>query len=111
MILLFKICREENDQETIENIKTIVKNYKPKKSELRSKINYHFLVKQDVNDQKEYLRDIAIPFSIKIEDYDSLHLYTDKVMDICVETSRYKEAMQYYKKYQKEVNKVKRILY
>ena len=78
---------------------------------MRSKINYHFLVQKDQVDQKEYLRDIAIPFSIKIEDYDSLCFYTNHVMDICIENSRYKEAMQYYKKYQKEISKVQKILF
>lgn len=111
MILLFCICQKEQDYETIANIKEIVKDYKPKKQELRNKIHYHYLVEEDLATQKEYLRDVAIPFSIKIEDYDSLDVYTNQVMDICVSTSRYKEAMQYYKKYQKEVEKVKRILY
>jgi hypothetical protein len=111
MILLLKICQNEEDYETIKNIKQIVKEYKPKKSELRNKIQYHFLTKEDKENQKEYLRDVAIPFSIKIEDYDQLSVYTNEVMDICVDSSRYKEALQYYKKYQKELNKVKRILY
>ena len=111
MILLLKICIIEEDFATIENIKEIVNSYKPKKCEMRSKINYHFIIQQDKADQKEYLRDIAIPFSIKIEDYDSLFIYTNHVMDICFENSRYKEAMQYYKKYQKEIKKVQTILH
>lgn len=111
MTLLIRICQKENDFETIENIKEIVKSYKPKKTELRNKIHYHFLVQEDKEDQKEYLRDVAIPFSIKIEDYDSLDNYTNEVMNICAESSRYKEALQFYKKYQKELDKVKRILY
>lgn len=111
MILLLRICKKEEDYETIKNIKEIVKDYRPKKKELRNKIHYHYLVQENKKDQKEYLRDIAIPFSIKIEDFDSLDTYTNEVMDLCVESSRYKEALQYYKKYQKELNKVKRILY
>jgi transcriptional regulator with XRE-family HTH domain len=111
MILLLKICVEEEDFNTIDNIKEIVNSYKPKKYEMRSKINYHFIIQKDKLDQKEYLRDIAIPFSIKIEDYDSLHHYTNCIMDICFDNSRYKEAMQYYRKYQKEIDKVSRILY
>ncbi|AIO19561.1 Helix-turn-helix domain protein [Candidatus Izimaplasma bacterium HR1] len=111
MILLLKICKAEEDFETIENIKDIVREYKPKKSELRNKIHYHFLTQKDKQNQKEYLRDIAIPFSIKIDDYDYLSIYTNEVMDICVENSRYKEAISYYNKYQKELNKVRRILY
>ena len=111
MILLLKICLEEDDFEMIKSIKEIINSYVPKKCEMRSKIHYHFLIQEDKADQKEYLRDIAIPFSIKIEDYDSLYLYTNHVMDICFDNSRYKEAMQYYKKYQKEISKVKHILY
>ncbi len=111
MTILLRICMKENDYETVNNIKDIVRNYKPKKYELRNKIQYHFLTQESKEDQKEYLRDIAIPFSIKIEDYDSLYLYTNEVIEICTETSRYKEALQFYKKYQKEINKIKRILY
>ncbi len=111
MILLVLICKKEEDFDTIENIKEIVRQYKPKKSELRNKIQYHFLVQENSASQKEYLREVAIPFSIKIEDYDSLSFYTENIMTICSETSRYKEALQYYKKYQKELLKVKRILY
>lgn len=111
MILLVMICKKEEDFETIKNIKDIVKSYKPKKSELRNKIHYHFLIQESKESQKEYLREVAIPFSIKVEDYDSLYMYTNEVMDICSETSRYKEALQYYRKYQKELHKVKRILY
>lgn len=111
MVLMLKICIIEEDFETIETIKNIVDLYKPTKREMTSKIHYHFIIQQDKTDQKEYLRDIAIPFSIKIEDYDSLFIYTNHIMDICFDNSRYKEAMQYYRKYQKEINKVKQILY
>ncbi len=111
MTLLLRICLEEEDYDMIKSIKEIVARYKPKKSEMRSKVYYHFLIQESGNDKKEYLRDIAIPFSIKIEDFDYLSKYIDNVMSICVDSSRYKEAMQYYKKHQKELNKVRKILY
>jgi transcriptional regulator with XRE-family HTH domain len=111
MILLLQICQIEDDKDMIDSIKQIVKEYTPEKCEMRSKIYYHYLIQETIEDQKEYLRNIAIPFSIKVEDYDFLEKYTEEVMEICQETSRYKEALQYYKKYQKELDKVKRILY
>ena len=60
---------------------------------------------------KEYLRDIAIPYSIKIEDFYGLEKYTNDVMEICINTSRYKEATQFYKKYQKELNRITEVMY
>ncbi len=111
MVLLLRICIEEDDVESINDIKQVIEGYKPTKHEMNSKVFYHYLVQENRQAQKEYLRDIAIPFSIQIQDYEKLHVYTNDVMDICIETSRYKEAMQYYKKYQKEVNKVRQILY
>ena len=111
MILLLRICYIEKDQEMIDHIKELLKDYMPPKCEMRSKIYYHYLLQETVEDQKDYLRNVAIPFSIKVEDYDSLERYINDVMTICTETSRYKEALGYYKKYQKEIDKVKRILY
>ena len=111
MILLLLICQKEQDHEMITEIKKILKTYTPSRLEMRSKIYYHYLIQETEDDQKEYLRNVAIPFSIKVEDYDFLHTYTNYVMNICTETSRYKEALGYYKKYQKELDKVKRIMY
>ena len=47
----------------------------------------------------------------KIEDFYGLKQYTMEMMDICMSTSRYKEATQFYKKYQKEVNRISNIMY
>ena len=111
MTLLLRNCLVAKDYDMISNIKQLVSKYKPSKNEMKSKVFYHYLLQNNETDRKEYLRDIAIPFSIKIEDYDSLGEYTDNVMKICINNSRYKEATQYYRKYQKEMSKVKRIMY
>ena len=111
MILLFSICKAENDIGMLEEIKTILSSYKPDRFQLKHKVQYHYLLIEKEEDLKEYLRDIAIPYSIKIEDFYGLEKYTNDVMDICINTSRYKEATQFYKKYQKEVNKISEAMY
>ncbi len=111
MILLYSICKIEKDFVMLEEIKTILLKYKPDKFQLQHKVYYHYLLIENDENLKEYLRDIAIPFSIKIEDIYGLEKYTNYVMEICINTSRYKEATQYYKKYQKEVNRISKASY
>ena len=110
-ILLYEICLSEKDKEMCESIKEILNNYKPDKFQLKYKVYYHYLLEQQKESVKEYLRDIAIPFSIKINDYYGLEKYTNEIMDICISSSRYKEAVQYYKKWQKEKNRISNILF
>jgi len=111
MTLLLQICLLEDDDDMVEQIKTKLQSYRPHKKEMRNKVFYHYLLQPTPEDQKEYLRDIAIPFSIKVEDYRLLLQYTRIVMDICTDNSRYKEAMQFYQKYEREMHKVQKILY
>jgi len=111
MILLYKVCKIENDLGMLEEIKTILLNYKPDKFQLQHKVYYHYLLLEKEGELKEYLRDIAIPFSIEIEDIYGLEEYTNNVMDICINTSRYKEATQFYKKFQKEVGRISKVCF
>ncbi len=110
MILLFSICKIEKDTGMLEEIKDILSTYKPDRFQLKHKVHYHYLLIEKEEDLKEYLRDIAIPYSIKIEDFYGLKQYTMDVMDICINTSRYKEATQFFKKYQKEVSRISDII-
>ncbi len=110
MILLFAICKEEKDDGMLEEIKTILYTYKPDRFQLKHKVYYHYLLINEEDDLKEYLRDIAIPYSIKIDDFYGLQKYTSDVMDICINTSRYKEATQFYKKYQREVARISKLM-
>ena len=110
-ILLYSICKIDNDQGMLEEIKILLQDYNPDKFQLKHKVFYHYLLLNNEEDLKEYLRDIAIPYSIEIDDYYGLKKYTRDVMDICINTSRYKEATQYYKKYQKELDKVDRLMF
>lgn len=111
MILLLKICIQEDDQDMIEQIQTLLQDISPDRREMNAKIQYHYLLQQTVEDKKDFLRDIAIPFSIKVEDYSSLYQYTMDIMTLCVDTSRYKEATQFFHKYEKEVAKTRKLLY
>lgn len=110
-ILLYEISLRENDSEMIEVIKVILEKYKPDKFQLKYKVYYHYLLEQGKENSKEYLRDIAIPFSIKIDDFDGLEKYTKDIIDICIDNSRYKEATQYYRKWQKEKERINKILF
>lgn len=109
-ILLYEICLIDKDTEMVEKVKRILEDYKPNKFQLRYKVYYHYLLNTRQEDLKEYLRDIAIPFSIKIDDYYGLEKYTNKMIEICSKNSRYKEALQYYNKMQKEKERVHQIL-
>jgi len=109
-ILLYEICIIENDLEMAYDVKKLLEDYKPNKFQLRYKVYYHYLLNTKNDELKEYLRDIAIPFSIKIDDYYGLEKYTNRMIEICSENSRYKEALQYYKKLIKEKERVHQIL-
>lgn len=111
LVLLYEICLIENDQEMLEEIQFLLKEFKSRKSDLSEKVHYHYLMQKDEENTKEYLRDIAIPFSIKTSNYNSLKTYVNRIMDICISNSRYKEATQYYKKYQREIERVDKIMY
>lgn len=110
MVLLLEICKLEKDFKMADEIIEIIKDFAPHKSDIRNKVHFHYMISITQLERKEYLRDIAIPFSIQVEDYRSLKKYTDDIIEICVENSRYKEAIQYYNKYQREMNKIKRIV-
>jgi hypothetical protein len=109
MVMMVQIAKYNNDYEMIKTIKTELKGYHPTQEEMHDKIMYHYLISYE-EDKKDYLRDIAIPFSIKTEQFVHLDYYIHEIMDICIDTSRYKEATQYYKKYQKELSKIEKIL-
>jgi hypothetical protein len=109
-ILLYEICLTDKDDDMCDSIKEILQNYKPDKFQLQYKVYYHYLLEQQKDSVKEYLRNIAIPYSIKIDDYYGLEKYTNEIMNICINNSRYKEAVQHYKKWQKEKNRIKQIL-
>lgn len=110
-IMLFEICLLEKDNDMCLSINDILKSYKPDKFQLKHKVYYHYLLEKDKDSIKEYLRDIAIPFSIKINDFYGLEMYINEIMEICITSSRYKEAVQFYKKWQKEKDRISQILF
>jgi transcriptional regulator with XRE-family HTH domain len=110
MTMLLELCIKEGDQTTSQEIKKVLSDINPSPNEIDAKIKYHYLTQTSKEDKKEYLRDIAIPFSIRIEDYKMLHAYTLDIMDICIETSRYKEATSFYQKYVREKEKINLVL-
>jgi transcriptional regulator with XRE-family HTH domain len=110
MTALYEICLLEGDENTASDIENTLITLKPHKREIGYKIRYHYLTQKSSERKKEYLRDIAIPVSIRIEDYKMLFNYTMDIMQLCMEGSRYKEATSFFQKYQKELEKINRIL-
>ena len=110
MVMMYQICLENLDYEMMKVIKEALVDYHPSKEEMHDKVMYHYLISNN-EDKKEYLRDVAIPFSIRTEHYRNLKFYTHEIMQICIDTSRYKEATQFYKKYQRELERIDNIMY
>lgn len=111
MILILKICIQEDDQDMIVQIQNLLEDISPDRREMNAKIQYHYLLQRSKEDKKDFLRDIAIPFSIKVEDYTSLYQYTMDIMNLCMDDSRYKEATQFFHKYERELAKIEKLLY
>lgn len=109
MVLMYEIFYIEDDFDMIKHVKMILKDYHPTQEEMHHKIHWHYLTAY-LNDKKEYLRDIAIPFSIKTENIHKLKYYIDEIIDICYETHRYKEGLTYLRKYEKELKKTQDLL-
>lgn len=109
MILLYEICLKEEDNGMISQISKVIDSLPHDKAKLKAKIYYHYLLQENRQDKKEYLREIAIPFSVKVGDINSLAKYTDDIMEVCIDASRYKEAVMHYKKYKKEIRKIYKV--
>ncbi len=109
LVILYELCILEKDVEMKLKLEKLIDGYKLGKHKIKYKIFYHYLKQNAEGDMKEYLRDVAIPFSMKMHDFNSFQFYTEKLMDICIESSRYKEATQHFKRYQKEKNKIRLI--
>ena len=110
LVLLYKIALIENDLEMKKELESIISNSDYNVHNQKYRIMYHTLRLQCKEKKKEYLRDIAIPYTIKSSDLVSLKRYTDNLMEICMDNSRYKEATQYYLKYSKEIGKINELL-
>lgn len=109
LVLLYELCLCENDLVMIEEIQGLIENIPKDKMTKEEQVQYHFLQQANTEQKKEFLRDIAIPLAIRVDNFHLLKLYTNHVMDICIEHSRYKEATQHYKKYQKELQRIEKI--
>lgn len=110
LVLLYELCIIEQDVEIKTELEQLLDSFKLGKNKIKYKIYYHYLKQKESDDVKEYLRDVAIPFSMRMHDFNSFQFYTEKLMDICIASSRYKEATQHLRKYQKEKQKIKMIL-
>ena len=105
-ILIYQIGLIKKDDNLINQVINNIKNYKFNKMTLKHKILFELLMIKDSSDLKNYLKEIAIPYSIEVEDVRNIKKYTFMVMEICCNNSRYKEASQHFKKYKKEIKKL-----
>lgn len=110
LVLLYRISLDENDINMKEELESIISNIEYNIQDQQYRIMYHTMRLQNNDKQKEYIRDIAIPYTIKSSNLNALKIYTDLLMDICMKTSRYKEATQYYMKYAKELSRINELL-
>ena len=111
LVLMYKICMMEKDDDLAHEIALLIKDVDHNSIDPKDRIHYYTLSQLDPIKRKEYLRDIAIPYSIKSSDLVRLEAYIIDIMNICIETSRYKEATQYHMKYIKELDKIKHLLH
>jgi hypothetical protein len=106
-LLLYEICIEQGDHEMREKLEELLDETNPHPSEMAAKIEYHLWKQPNDEDQKQYLREIAIPFSIRTENPQLTWTYVQKIMDLCIAHARYKEATQYLQKWNKEMQRIK----
>jgi transcriptional regulator with XRE-family HTH domain len=107
MILMYEICLKEDDKDLSEQIKQTIQSISINHDSRKDHVYFRSISQNNIEMMKQYLRDIAIPFSIKTSDISMLQLYTNRLMDICYDNSRYKEAMTYHVKYMKVLTKIK----
>lgn len=106
LIYKYELIRNESSYEELESLSKTIRKLgfdRPNKEIL---IYFNTIEIKNQEHKKEYLRDIAIPYSLRTTDLSKLKLYTDEIMRICMESSRYKEATQYYLKYEKERKRI-----
>ena len=65
MVLMYEICLIENDQKMQLEVEEIMSNIDFPNSQFDLKVKYQYLKNQSVEERKMYLRDVAIPFSLK----------------------------------------------
>lgn len=106
-VYLYQVAIKESNAEDKIIYSKKIKDFKYTKQNLKHKVFFRVIDINNEDDLKGYLKDIAIPYSIEIEDLKSLKSYTFMLMDICANNARYKESTQHFKKYQKELIKLR----
>ncbi|PAT01637.1 hypothetical protein CI105_06080, partial [Candidatus Izimaplasma bacterium ZiA1] len=102
LLVKLAIYKKLNDTYQYTITENLIKNLVVNDKLVKERVNFQYKLIDDECDKKDYLREIAIPYSIKTEDYYMLEYYIKAIMDICIKNSRYKEALQYLKKLNKE---------
>ena len=102
LLVKLAIYKRINDTYNHTITENLIKNLVANDRLIKERVNFQYKIIEDECDKKDYLREIAIPYSIKTEDYYMLEYYVKAIMDICIKNSRYKEALQYLKKLNKE---------
>jgi len=102
LLVKLAIYKRLNDTYNHTITENLIKNLVANDRLIKERVNFQYKIIEDECDKKDYLREIAIPYSIKTEDYYMLEYYVKAIMDICIKNSRYKEALQYLKKLNKE---------
>lgn len=102
LFLTYKIAK---DHSLKMQLSSQIDQTKTSKDNMHIMIAYRLMKEESISKRKEYLKDVAIPYAKKVANFDLFFQYVKDMTEICMITSRYKEATQYIQAYVKAKEK------
>lgn len=109
LCLLYLICYKEQDFDVMESVYNLIQFEEKEYTKRPLFFQVQLTRLKEEHERKEYLKDVVIPICMKRNDFYYMQKYTDQLITICTSTSRYKEAIQHYHRFEKEKGKVLKI--
>ncbi len=103
--LLLQYQLEENETKK-DFYSTKIEQLNHKEIGLHNVIQYRLMREPDRMKRKTYLKDVAIPYAKKSYNFDLFKEFVKEITEICMSTSRYKEATQHIQSYIREKEKI-----
>ncbi len=103
---LFLEYQMTDDEKEKDAIAKLINEQAIAKEHMTIIIKFRLMRLKEIEEQKEYIKDVAIPYAKKTHNLDLFHDFVIDITGICIATSRYKEATQYIKAYIKEREKM-----
>jgi len=107
---LFLRYQMVEDTEEKESIAEMVDDHTASIKKMPIVIKFRLMREKDIEKQKEYLKAVAIPYAKKVHNLDLFYEFLQNMIEICMSTSRYKEATQYIKSYVKEIERINQFI-